>query len=304
MLADREGRLEDRPKKIKMSIFPADSIDVNDLLIELESYGFIKRYVADNKKIISIPAFHEHQNPHSREQDSVLPDEDGFYKVNERNKDLVTGKFVLVKSLIGINSYADAVQAPDQHHASPVQAPDQHHASPADSLNPDSLNPDTNTLIERGSKVLNGVGGKPENPPSQENHSFFINKGSMQSLIPLDFQPDEACIRYAKSNEIVLEIELERFKNHYIATGSTRANWHAQFKKWLMDTVQKMAEIEKKSQSPPNNHQRYKKFNALDAINGGDGYGNKRPEQGAGRIIDIGGGLAEERSGIQKLISN
>jgi uncharacterized protein YdaU (DUF1376 family) len=175
---------------------------------------------------------------------------------------------------------------------------------PPPNQEPITINQEPSTPIERGSKVLNEVGGKPENPPSQENHSFFINKGSVQSLIPLDFQPDEACIRYAKSNEIVLEIELERFKNHYIATGSTRANWHAQFKKWLMDTVQKMAEIEKKSQSPPNNHQKYKKYNALDAINGGDGYGNKRPEQGAGRIIDIGGGLAEERPGIQKLISN
>jgi hypothetical protein len=36
-LADREGRLEDRPKRIKMAIFPADNIDVDAALGELES---------------------------------------------------------------------------------------------------------------------------------------------------------------------------------------------------------------------------------------------------------------------------
>ena len=115
MLADREGRLEDRPKKIKMAIFPADSIDVDSLLIELESRGFVKRYTADNKKVISIPQFLEHQNPHGREQDSVLPDENGLYKVNTRNKDMVTGDYVLDKSLIDSKSDAKQEQAQGQH---------------------------------------------------------------------------------------------------------------------------------------------------------------------------------------------
>ena len=143
MLADREGRLEDRPKKIKMAIFPADTIEIDLLLNELDIRGFIKRYTADNKKVISIPQFLEHQNPHGREQDSILPDEDGYYKVNNRKKEMVTGEFVLVKSLIDDKSNAKTEQAQDQHHASTVQAQDQHHASPADSLNPSSLNPDS-----------------------------------------------------------------------------------------------------------------------------------------------------------------
>ena len=31
-IADREGRMEDRPKQIKMELFPADSLDCDDLL--------------------------------------------------------------------------------------------------------------------------------------------------------------------------------------------------------------------------------------------------------------------------------
>ncbi|UJP04422.1 MAG: hypothetical protein LZF61_05925 [Nitrosomonas sp.] len=135
MLADREGRLEDRPKKIKMAIFPADDLGIDILLTELECRGFIKRYEADGKKVISIIQFLEHQNPHGKEQDSVLPDENGFYKVNERSKNgLVTGKHVFVKLLINIKT----MLAMFKTNARIMQAQDQHHASPADSLIPES----------------------------------------------------------------------------------------------------------------------------------------------------------------------
>ncbi|QOJ19505.1 MAG: hypothetical protein HRU77_01615 [Gammaproteobacteria bacterium] len=147
MLADREGRLEDRPKKIKMAIFPADTIDIDELLGELECRGFIKRYTADNKKVISIPQFLEHQNPHGREQDSVLPDENGYYKVNTRKNDMVTGEYSLVKSLVNNESSTKTEQAQCKHSASTVQAHDQHHASPADSLIPDSLIPDSKDTV-------------------------------------------------------------------------------------------------------------------------------------------------------------
>lgn len=150
MLSDREGRLEDRPKKIKMAIFPADAIDIDVLLGELESHGFIKRYESDGKKVISIPQFLEHQNPHGKEQDSVLPDENGQYKVNERNKTgLVTGKYCFVKSLIDIKNDASNMQESLKHSASTVQEQNQNHASRADSpsLIPDSLIPESRDTV-------------------------------------------------------------------------------------------------------------------------------------------------------------
>lgn len=72
-LADREGRLEDRPKRIKMHIFPADSIDVEPLLDGLESQGLIERYEAHGIACIYIPKFVEHQRPHQNETPSKLP---------------------------------------------------------------------------------------------------------------------------------------------------------------------------------------------------------------------------------------
>lgn len=72
-MADREGRLEDRPKRIKMNVFPADSIDIVPLLDGLESQGLIERYEAQGIACIYIPKFVEHQRPHQNEQPSKLP---------------------------------------------------------------------------------------------------------------------------------------------------------------------------------------------------------------------------------------
>lgn len=71
--ADREGRLEDRPKKIKAACLPYDECDCDDLLNQLSAGGFIVRYVVDGKGIIQVSEFAKHQNPHVKEAASSLP---------------------------------------------------------------------------------------------------------------------------------------------------------------------------------------------------------------------------------------
>lgn len=72
-IADREGRLEDRPKRIKGQLFPMDTVDVDPLLDELQARSFILRYTHQGLGFIQIIAFHKHQNPHFREPSSVIP---------------------------------------------------------------------------------------------------------------------------------------------------------------------------------------------------------------------------------------
>ncbi|MFY0034033.1 hypothetical protein ABTP97_19930, partial [Acinetobacter baumannii] len=84
-LADREGRLENRPKKIKMSLFPADDINVAEQLENISKFGFIELYNADGIDVIHIVNFVKHQNPHGLEKDSELPDRNGIYTVYQRN---------------------------------------------------------------------------------------------------------------------------------------------------------------------------------------------------------------------------
>lgn len=74
ILADREGRLEDRPLRIKGEVFPyRDGVNVDDMLNWLQAQGFIQRYEAQGKKCILVLEFVKHQNPHRNEAESVLP---------------------------------------------------------------------------------------------------------------------------------------------------------------------------------------------------------------------------------------
>lgn len=75
-LADREGRIIDRPKQIKMEIYPADSFDVDSLLQQLHDSGFIIRYEVNKIKYIQVLNFLKHQNPHYQEKVSVIPPPD------------------------------------------------------------------------------------------------------------------------------------------------------------------------------------------------------------------------------------
>ncbi len=82
-IADREGRLEDRPKYIQAEIFPYDKkINIENLLNllcfpQLENRPekvFIRRYQVNRRKYIDIPEFLTHQNPHHTEKKSIIPE--------------------------------------------------------------------------------------------------------------------------------------------------------------------------------------------------------------------------------------
>lgn len=108
--ADREGRLEDRPRRLKMALFPADNVDISSMLDDLDHLGFIKRYTVGDMQAIQIINWAKHQNPHMKEAKSVIPEMPVL--------DASRGK----------------------HEESTVQAPDSHSSFPADSLSLDSLN--------------------------------------------------------------------------------------------------------------------------------------------------------------------
>lgn len=74
-IADREGRLEDRPRKIRAELLPYEAgIDADALLSELAARGFVTRYEVEGTRYLCIPEFHKHQNVHPREVASVIPE--------------------------------------------------------------------------------------------------------------------------------------------------------------------------------------------------------------------------------------
>lgn len=110
-IADRDGRLEDRPKKIKIEILPYDECNIDDLLDALDVAGFIMRYTVNKNDYIQIVSFKKHQNPHQKELPSLIPE-------------------------------------PDKSETSTRLAPDKNSSSPALTLNPHplTLNPHPSSL--------------------------------------------------------------------------------------------------------------------------------------------------------------
>jgi hypothetical protein len=72
-LADRAGRLEDRPKRIRAEVFPYDAVDVDALLEQLAKTELIVRYSVNGGCYIAIPTFPKHQTPHVKERESTIP---------------------------------------------------------------------------------------------------------------------------------------------------------------------------------------------------------------------------------------
>ncbi len=78
MMADRDGRLEDRPKRIKGELLPYDTQEVEPLLAELaakkdaQGVPFIVRYQNNQGRFIQISKFATHQTPHYSEKQSII----------------------------------------------------------------------------------------------------------------------------------------------------------------------------------------------------------------------------------------
>lgn len=75
-LADRAGKLRDRPRKIKAELLPyEDAPDADAWLNELSRAGLVLRYTgSDGDQYLKITGFEKHQNPHPREPASELPE--------------------------------------------------------------------------------------------------------------------------------------------------------------------------------------------------------------------------------------
>ena len=73
-VADRAGRLEDRPARLHLDINPGRPYDGTVQSLDwLAVNGFIVRYSVDGLKLIQVVNFTKHQSPHHREPESVYP---------------------------------------------------------------------------------------------------------------------------------------------------------------------------------------------------------------------------------------
>lgn len=99
-IADKEGRLEDLPRKIKILTLPYDDCDCDKLLSQLEEHLFIERYQVENNNYIQIVNFKKHQNPHVKEAASSIPAPDKHHTSTVQNVPYTESPIPLTESPI------------------------------------------------------------------------------------------------------------------------------------------------------------------------------------------------------------
>jgi hypothetical protein len=215
-LADKEGRLEDRPKRIKGELFRFDSVEVEPLLDELEQHGFLVRYTNSDGRFIQILAFKKHQTPHYTEKESVI-------------------KPPPLQEICGSMSGTDSESTPGDD---PPSRPPCYPLNP-DSLNPDSLNPDSLNPEEEGAALLRIV---PPPPPSafDGNNAGQLNGKALAALattweLPEAWGVDAEALGW-KPTEVLHEAE--RFRQYWVTgkgAGTRRSvkGWRQSWSNWL-----------------------------------------------------------------------
>lgn len=232
-LADREGRLEDRPKRIKGELFAFDSIEVEPLLAELASYGFIHRYkAADGRGLIQVTEFSKHQNPHHREPESDLPPPEslGLGPVGNAPKP---------QALVACND----TKAPDKPDASPGLDP------PKSDLARGSSRADSGTLIpERGfrspesgePRASPSVGPPEPDGPAAAAAATPPDPPVRGQRLPKDWVlpkawGDWALAEFPQWTADKVRREAENFRDHWCAKSgkdATKLDWLATWRKW------------------------------------------------------------------------
>jgi hypothetical protein len=210
MLADREGRLEDRPNRIAAQALPYDrSADVEQMLDELQAGGFIRRYEEGRAKCIQIVAFSKHQNPHAREVPSELPAEQSLG-----------------------DDKAQPRQCLEQGKSSPSTEPAR--------LIPSSLIPDSLILIPEKEIAAPRQVAAPPPPPFDGRNQTELNGKCIVELaanweLPADWGEDAERLGWDVPD--VLR-ESERFRQYWVSgkgKGKRRAvkGWRQSWSNWL-----------------------------------------------------------------------
>ena len=215
-IADKEGRLENRPKRIKAEIFPYRfDLDVCLALDWLKHESFITMYEVDQNSYIEINNWRKHQSPHHKEVASVIP------SISDQNKP----EEPEVKQQVP--------QAQAKHDSSMDQDQAKEDAScPTDSLNliPDSLNIDSLNIDLEEQPPVDKSPAKPRKKTKTKLPTDFLLTHSLS---------DMAFNYWSSKNRSDLDPqeEFNNFTNHHRARGSTMACWESAWKTWYGNAV-------------------------------------------------------------------
>lgn len=222
-IADREGRLEDRPVKIKGQVFPYTDIDVDSALSELaaiedpfQDQPFIYRYVINGRRYIQIANWSKHQNVHPKEFESKIPPMDTAMHESSM------GHACQEKRGSGVEHEASMNHAwPEKRGSNAMHESCMGHAS--------AMHGEKTTGAE-GIEGIEGIEGEENtNPPLKESSK---GKQTKPRFVPPTVQEVSA---YVKSNRFF--VDAETFVSFYESKGwlvgkVPMRDWRAAVRTW------------------------------------------------------------------------
>lgn len=247
-LADREGRLEDRVKRIKIELFPCDDYDVEEGLSRLAAAGFISRYQVSGFSVIEITNFQKHQSPHGTEKDSALPDINGYLTVYARKGNVVIAgsqrKVLVVEQSFNVKEPLEPVN-PQLDNA---LIPD------CGFLIPDSLNQD-----QHHSLIAGEDSPQVEPEPTAEEFSVVDPKSPVE--MTLDWTPDDNllktyCVHFGVSPDLFTHEAMASFTAHHESIGglNTQAKWVSLLVGWVKSDRAKASNVRQLNPVQPSRH--------------------------------------------------
>ncbi|MCT4708804.1 hypothetical protein MUA04_00950 [Enterobacteriaceae bacterium H11S18] len=228
-ISDKEGRLDDRPKKIKALVLPFDSVDCDDLLAQLHAKNFITRYVVEGNGYIQINNWKKHQNPHCKEAASDIPELSKQESSSEEAPEKPGTN--MVKLSDEPSQPIEINEAPEMHGARTVQEQCENNLNPADSLNliPDSLN-----LIPFNTQAAEAPCQEDDIPDehSQENvHEMASRYAFEGNIVRLNHKDYESWKKLFPNIDLIselqrLDIEFSHEKpKNWFTTASAKLNY-------------------------------------------------------------------------------
>jgi len=201
-VADFNGCIELRPKRLKVQILPYDECDFENIIKNLTDSGFISIYSVQDQHYIKIVNFVKHQSPHKNEREagSAIPD---ICESDNKNSDL---------NKDGKNLNKDGTARAESL-----------------LLNPESL------LLNPETGLLNPDSRLPTIPPKNGGKAARGSRLPPEWLIPKSWGEWALQERPQWTAEDVRKCA-DRFRDYWISkTGkdATKADWEATWRNWV-----------------------------------------------------------------------
>jgi hypothetical protein len=229
-MADREGRLEDRPRRIHLEVNPGRAYEGTETsLAWLTAQGFIQRYTHGGREYLQIVNFLKHQNPHKREAASEIPPPASVTKGNDSSHGRTSDGATLHTSC------QDSSLDTDPTRPRPDPGTAKARSSPADSLFSDSpsLIPDSPSLIQDSVVPVPQASDSSSSPPAKAGRSAAQIE-AQAIYMPKDWQPNDVnreWVTEAGMTLIEITTVIDEFVRYWRSTKIRKSplNWQRTF---------------------------------------------------------------------------